>query len=232
LIAVFYLLDRKNFLRAPARVREAQTASETWKIRGWMNAGLLAAVQAALLLPTGWREGVLASAAWTSWKFTPRPIHEANDFTLDPIKEVGWLFAGLFLTMLPALELLRAHAANTGLSEPIHFFWATGFLSAILDNAPTYLAFLSAACGLHELDLQKNALKFALDHGPLLKAISTGAVFFGALTYIGNGPNLMVKHIAQQHKAATPSFGTYIWKYSLPVLLPILCVISILFFYR
>jgi Na+/H+ antiporter NhaD/arsenite permease-like protein len=230
LLAVFYFLDRRNFLRAPQSIRDEQTATETWKVSGWRNIALLAAVQGGLLLPDGWREAGFVGIALAAWRITPRHIHEANDFDLHPLREVAWLFAGLFATMLPALDLLQIHAGDLGLREPLHFYWATGLLSAVLDNAPTYLAFLSAAFGLAGLDLQTDMATFHRDHAQMLRAISTGAVFFGAMTYLGNGPNLMVKQIARQQKVSTPSFGAYIWKFSLPVLLPLLALIGALFF--
>lgn len=229
LITIFYIFDHRNFLRAPQIVRDEQTARETWKISGWRNVLLLSGIQAALMLPAGFREAAFAGAALIAWRTTPRQIHDANDFDTHPLREVAWLFAGLFVTMLPALELLHAHAATLGLREPLAFYWATGVLSAVLDNAPTYLAFLSAACGLVGLDVQTDAPQFALAHAPTLTAISTAAVFFGALTYIGNGPNLMVKQIARHQKVNTPSFTAYIWKFSIPILLPLLALLSMAF---
>jgi Na+/H+ antiporter NhaD/arsenite permease-like protein len=230
LLLIFYAWDRKNFLRAPAIVREKQTSSETWKIRGWRNVALLGLIQTGLLLPPGWREAGFGAAAFAAWWWTPRPIHEANDFEMSPLREVAWLFAGIFATMLPALDLLQANAGSLGLSHPHHFYWATGVLSSVLDNAPTYLAFLSAASGLSDLDLRTDALRFAMEQTQTLAAISTGAVFFGAVTYLGNGPNLMVNHIARQQKVNSPSFTAYILRFSLPVLLPLLALVGLLFF--
>ena len=230
LLAVFLLLDRRNFLRAPAQVREQQTREEVWQVDGLWNLLLVACVLGGILLPFGWREALMLSAAGASWRWTPKRIHEANTFDFAPIREVAWLFAGIFLTMLPALEILGAHAEALGLRSPLQFFWWTGALSGVLDNAPTYLAFLSTAFGLAGLELDSDMPAFLDGHAPLLRAVSLGAVFFGALTYIGNGPNLMVKKIADQQRVHTPSFLGYVARFSLPVLLPVFGLIGLLCF--
>jgi Na+/H+ antiporter NhaD/arsenite permease-like protein len=230
LLAVFLLLDRRNFLRAPAQVREQQTREEVWQVDGLWNLLLVACVLGGILLPFGWREALMLSAAGASWRWTPKRIHEANAFDFAPIREVAWLFAGIFLTMLPALEILGAHSEALGLRSPLQFFWWTGALSGVLDNAPTYLAFLSTAFGLAGLDLGSDMPAFLEGHAPLLRAVSLGAVFFGALTYIGNGPNLMVKKIADQQRVHTPSFLGYVARFSLPVLLPVFGLIGLLCF--
>ncbi len=230
LLAVFLLLDRRNFLRAPAQVREQQTREEVWQVDGLWNLLLVACVLGGILLPFGWREALMLSAAGASWGWTPKRIHEANAFDFAPIREVAWLFAGIFLTMLPALEILGAHAEALDLRSPLQFFWWTGALSGVLDNAPTYLAFLSTAFGLAGLELDSDMPAFLDGHAPLLRAVSLGAVFFGALTYIGNGPNLMVKKIADQQRVHTPSFLGYVARFSLPVLLPVFGLISLLCF--
>ena len=230
LLAIFLFLDRRNFLRAPALVREAQTREEHWQFEGLRNLPLLAVTLCGLALPFGWREAVLLAAAGVSWRWTPPHIHEANHFDFAPLKEVAWLFAGIFLTMLPALELLGAQSETFGLHTPMQFFFWTGVLSGVLDNAPTYLAFLSAAFGVAGLDLPADMPAFLSGHAPLLRAISLGAVFFGAMTYIGNGPNLMVKKIADQQRIATPSFLEYLAFYSIPLLLPLFGLVGLLCF--
>ena len=230
LLAVFFLLDRRNFLRAPVQVRLAQTREETWQCEGLWNLLLVACVLGGILLPFGWREALMLSAAGASWRWTPKRIHDANDFDFAPIKEVAWLFAGIFLTMPPALEILGVHAGALGLRTPLQFFWWTGALSGVLDNAPTYLAFLSTAFGLSGLDLDVDMPSFLQQQAPLLRAISLGAVFFGAMTYIGNGPNLMVKKIADQQRVHTPSFLGYVARFSLPVLLPVFGLVGVLCF--
>jgi len=174
----------------------------------------------------------MVAAALASWFLTPKEIHNANDFTLEPIKEVAWLFLGIFATMIPALEYLQAHASALPLHSDMGFYWGTGLLSGILDNAPTYLAFLAAAFGKAGLDLDTGMPAFLRYHGTTLVAISVGAVFFGAMTYIGNGPNFMVKAIAERAKVKTPGFFGYILRYAVPILLPVLFIVGILFFSR
>jgi Na+/H+ antiporter NhaD/arsenite permease-like protein len=134
--------------------------------------------------------------------------------------------------MVPALQVLGANTSSLGLSSSMQFFWWTGALSGLLDNAPTYLAFLAAAFGVAGLNLDSDMSQFVQQQAELLKAISLGAVFFGAMTYIGNGPNLMVKKIADQQKVHTPSFMTYVMRFSVPVLVPVFALVGILFFSR
>jgi len=231
---VFYLIDRENFLRAPKEVRLEQTAEETWKIEGLGNLLPLGAILGAVFLPTPWREIVMVLAALASWLLTPGPIHEKNDFTLAPAKEVAWLFLGIFTTMMPALDYLEHHATGMASSfgmGPAHFYYATGLLSSVLDNAPTYLAFLSVELGLQggTLGNPHDVLCIAENDPVLLIAISLGAVFFGAMTYIGNGPNFMVKSIAERADVHCPSFFGYILRYAMPILLPVLALVGWVF---
>ena len=233
LIAIFAVFDRANFLRAPKKVRDAETAHETWTFRGMHNLAFLAVILfAVLMLPLGWREFAMAAAALGSWFTTKRDIHEANDFAWEPVKEVAWLFIGIFITMTPALHYLQANPPP--LVSAHAYYWATGALSAALDNAPTYLAFLATALGQQHLAMENVAdiHTFASSHAGTLEAISLGAVFFGAMTYIGNGPNFMVKAIAEHAKVKTPSFLGYVVRFALPILLPFLALIGILFFSR
>ena len=233
LIAIFYFVDRANFLRAPRDVREKETAHEEWIFRGLGNLVFLALILFAVLrLPMWWREGAMLVAALGSWFTTPRGVHEMNHFDFEPLKEVAWLFAGIFATMTPALAFLQA--SPPPLSSDLSYYWATGALSGVLDNAPTYLAFLATALGQQHLTLSDPAhvLTFANTHAGTLEAISLGAVFFGAMTYIGNGPNFMVKAIAEHSKVHTPTFLGSILRYALPILLPFLILIGILFFSR
>lgn len=236
LLAVFYVADRINIRKAPREVMEEQTAHEEWRFDGMHNMIFIAIILAAVLynktLPFLVPEAIMALAAAASFYFTPQPVHEANDFTFAPIKEVAWLFLGIFATMVPALDYLGTHAAALGIETPLQFYYSTGFLSSFLDNAPTYLTFLSAQMGLHHMDMD-NPLEVAeaVARFPIeILAISLGAVFFGAMTYIGNGPNLMVKSIADHSNVRTPHFFAYIFRYALPILLPILILVSIFFF--
>jgi Na+/H+ antiporter NhaD/arsenite permease-like protein len=163
---------------------------------------------------------------------TKEALHE-NEFTFAPIKEVGFLFVGIFATMVPALDLLEKHAGDLGIKTATQFYWGAGALSSVLDNAPTYLNFLTAAFGLKGLSLENPADVTAFLADPVLckylVAVSLGAVFFGANTYIGNGPNFMVKSIAESAGVKCPSFFGYVLKYSLPILIPIFALVAWLF---
>ncbi len=232
LLAIFYVFDRINFRRAPRTVRDRETARETWRFGGLWNLLFLAVVLGAVFI-NGFpflREAIMIGAAVASYATTPRAVHEANDFTFHPIREVAWLFLGIFATMMPALDYLQTHAATLGLSTEWQFYWGTGLLSGVLDNAPTYLAFLATAFGTAGLDIDTQMPEFLAAHGPLLVAISVAAVFFGAMTYIGNGPNFMVKAIAERARVETPSFFRYLFCYAVPILLPVCFLIGVLFF--
>ncbi len=233
LLLVFYVIDRLNYRRAPVDVRHAQTASEEWCFDGLRNVWLMLVILGALIaVPAGWRELIMIAAALLAYFWTPGPIYKGNDFTFAPLKELGWLFLGIFGTMVPVLEYMERHARDLGLRSDLQFFWFTGLLSGLLDNAPTYLTFLAGALGLEHLRIDHTAevSRFAAEHGHYLVAISLGATCFGALTYIGNGPNLMVKSIADHAKLNPPSFFGFIFKFALPVLLPIFALVSWWFF--
>ena len=234
LVGIFYFIDRENFFRAPRVVRKEETVEERWKLEGLGNLLPLAAILAAVFFQSPVREIMMAAAAFLSWYLTPRLLHEKNAFSFAPIKEVAWLFLGIFGTMVPALDYLEHHApklAETFGLGPVQFYYLTGILSSFLDNAPTYLAFLSVELGLKGGSLSNHAdvLRVAT-HDPIhLIAISLGAVFFGAMTYIGNGPNFMVRSVAGQFDAQPPSFFGYILRYALPILLPVLALVGWLF---
>ena len=156
-------------------------------------------------------------------------MHEANGFDFHPVQEVAVLFAGIFVTMVPVLELLKKNAGSWLGADPGPgmFFWSTGVLSAGLDNAPTYLGFFRALQAVAGTESVPDLL--AHQARPLL-AISLGAVFFGAATYIGNGPNFMIKAIAEQRGARMPSFAGFVLRFALPYLLPVLILVWWLFF--
>jgi Na+/H+ antiporter NhaD/arsenite permease-like protein len=236
IIGIFYAFDRHNFLRASQAIREKETAHETWTFDGLRNLAFLGVILVAVFLrqPPGLSEALMIGAGLGSYFSTPKPIHQANDFNFAPIKEVAWLFVGIFATMVPALDYLEVHAAELGLASELRYFWSTGVLSALLDNAPTYLTFLAAAMGRHNLSLnsREDVTAFLAQHDHELIAISLGAVFFGAMTYIGNGPNFMVKSISEQAKVKTPGFFAYLFKYAVPILLPFFAIVSLLFFSR
>ncbi|NOX89866.1 MAG: sodium:proton antiporter [Calditrichaeota bacterium] len=178
-----------------------------------------------------------------SLKFTKKEIREGNEFDWFPIKEVAYLFAGIFMTIIPALAILQAgeHGAMAGLiravKEPWHYFWITGSLSSFLDNAPTYLTFFNSALG--KLGLTEDQIRAAFAAGTAsaqfpefiryLTAISIGAVFMGANTYIGNAPNFMVKSIAEESGVAMPSFFGYMFKFSIPILIPTFILVTLVF---
>lgn len=236
LLLVFWIADLRNFRKAPRAVSAEMTAHEEWRFDGLHNLVFIAVILAAVLwnqaLPLFVPELLMVAAAVASYLTTAQRVHASNEFSFAPIKEVSWLFLGIFATMVPALDYLGKHAGDLGITTPLQFYFATGVLSSLLDNAPTYLTFLSAEMGLHHLDINNraNVLTEVTEHPLALLAISLGAVFFGAATYIGNGPNLMVKAIADQAKVHTPDFFAYIYKYSLPILLPILVLVGLLFF--
>jgi Na+/H+ antiporter NhaD/arsenite permease-like protein len=233
LLALFYVLDDRNFMRAPAPVRMRETAHEIFRLQGGANFAWLAVVLVAVFInePVGLRELLMLVAASCSYRTTPQTIHAANHFSFAPVKEVAWLFLGIFVTMVPALDYLQLHATQLGLRTPLQFYWLSGLLSTVLDNAPTYLAFLAAAFGIKGmlLDRSVDVARFVSEHGDYLLAISLGSVFFGAITYIGNAPNFMVKAIAERDDVAVPSFIGYVVKFAAPILLPILALVGWLF---
>ena len=173
------------------------------------------------------REIALLVIIILSLKTTGREVREANHFSWEPIAEVAILFVGIFTTMTPALLYLNVHAPSLGLTEPWQFYYSTGVLSSFLDNAPTAVAFHTVASGL---PIAEGVATVAGIPEVLLKVISLGAVFFGAMTYIGNGPNFMVKAIAEQEGVEMPSFFGYMVKFSLVVLLPVYVLMQLIFF--
>ncbi len=203
-------------------------------IGGGINVLFLAGILAAVLvqspvlagdyrLERPWPSVIMAAMALLSWLFTSRSVREHNHYSWEPIVEVAILFAGIFVTMVPALALLSRHSDDLGVSEPWHYFWLTGILSSWLDNAPTYLAFTALAAGDQPL------ASLSLNQPLVLQAISAGAVFMGANTYIGNGPNFMVKSMAEGMGYAMPSFFGYL-VYSTLILLPVFALATWLFF--
>ncbi len=186
--------------------------------------------------PDGLQEIFLILLGTASYLTTSKKIHQDNRFGFAPINEVAILFAGIFVTMTPALLILNANGDQLGIDRPWKFFWASGALSSFLDNAPTYLTFASAACGLNNISTSEPrylAAFLALPAGTrapeILAAISCGSVFMGANTYIGNGPNFMVKAIAEENGVPMPSFFGYM-AYAGCVLIPIFIVVTLVFF--
>ncbi len=259
LLVFFYLYDIRNKadyakMRGDEEVPEPVTGKVS--LKGQRNFFWLAIVVAAVFLDPNvfdWvpgieyhgakfsylREIIMFLAALGAVRFSDLQAIQGNDFSFEPIREVAFLFIGIFFTMMPALELVSEFAQSeqgSKLINPSNLYWGTGILSGFLDNAPTYVNFLTAAMASVGADVNKipEVVAFANNEYPDsmldLMAISLGAVFFGAFTYIGNGPNFMVKSIAEQVGIKMPSFFSYIIKYSIPILLPILFIIWLIFF--
>jgi Na+/H+ antiporter NhaD/arsenite permease-like protein len=240
----FWVFDRWSYARAPHEIRARIAAPDEWRFKGGVNVLLLFAVIGAVFLPERFlvRELVMLAAAVASHRLTPPSAHQENEFSFGPIKEVAFLFFGIFLTMMPALGYLDQHGKEFGFTKPNHYYFASGSLSAVLDNAPTYLNFLQlaeaslveqapvggGAADQDESDHRRVAV--LLERFPkFVTAVSLGAVFFGAMTYIGNGPNFMVKAIAESARVKVPTFFGYILRFSLPILLPILVASGLIF---
>lgn len=186
--------------------------------------------------PWGISEGLMLIVALICYAFTTREIRQKNRFGFGPIIEVAILFIGIFSTMIPALAILNVTGKNLGIETPAQFFWATGLLSSFLDNAPTYLTFAVTACGIHGINAEEGRylaefLKLPVESGAvqILAAISCGSVFMGANTYIGNGPNFMVKAIAEENNVRMPGFFGYM-AYSMAILIPIFVIVTFVFF--
>lgn len=246
-LAIFVAIDIWFARREPAVRHDAR---EPLRLHGIVNLPLIACIIGAILLSAAWtpgvagtiagttvewqnlaRDGLLILIALASLRLTPDEHRAANDFTWEPIREVAKLFAGIFVCIIPVLAMLDAGRAGpfaclldtvttpSGGHHEAAFFWLTGMLSAFLDNAPTYLVFFELAGG--------DAAALMSAHAPTLAAISMGAVYMGALTYIGNAPNFMVYAIATERGVKMPSFfGYMLW--SCAVLLPILALLTVL----
>jgi Na+/H+ antiporter NhaD/arsenite permease-like protein len=240
-LAIFVIWDAIALRREI--VPPAPPASpEPFRIEGKVNLMLLAGIMVGVLVEEDWLPGrlgrlwgvlggeaLMLTMAVLSLRLTPREFRAANQFTWAPITEVAILFAGIFVTMVPALQLLELHGSSLGLTTPRQFFWVTGLLSSALDNAPTYLAITTTAAGSNDFALLVNNQVPGLDGPAVLRAISCGAVFLGALTYVGNGPNFMVKAIAEQAGYRPPSFFGYTLHAAL-ILGPVYLLLSLVFF--
>jgi Na+/H+ antiporter NhaD/arsenite permease-like protein len=225
LLIVYFVWDSLQYRREPRATRRLdRTQIEPLRIRGSVNAIWLAGVVAAVaFLHEPAREVAILALAAISWWRTPREIRRANQFTAYPMVEVAVLFLGIFLTIIPALELLHVRGGELGVRAPWQFFWTTGALSSFLDNAPTYLTLLALA-----QSLRLPAEVVGVPH-VILAAISVGAVAMGANSYIGNAPNFMVKAIAEAASVRMPSFFGYM-AYSGTVLIPLFVAVTFLFF--
>ena len=247
-LIVYYFIDLRLYkMEGKTDIQQDERIRIPFQITGRRNFFLLGGVIAAvcLLVPNQLipftsiavpnyflREIVLLGLAGLSLKVTPLRIHKANGFGFGPILEVAFLFIGIFITMQPPIEILRIQGASLGVTTPMHFFWASGLLSSFLDNAPTYAVFFelagvipsNGADVLHNVSTGSGQISAAL-----LLAISAGSVFMGANTYIGNGPNFMVKSIAEERGVPMPGFFGYM-AYSAAILIPLYGVLTLLFF--
>jgi Na+/H+ antiporter NhaD/arsenite permease-like protein len=240
LLVIFNFYDQYIFLQDDLAVHGALAEKvqprRRVQIEGGLNFLFLAGVMAAAILsgyfawPRGIQESIMILMAVLSWYTTPKSVHHANHFHFAAIAEVAALFLGIFVTMIPALEILNARAAAMNLRTPWHYFWLSGSLSSFLDNAPTYLTFTAMASGIVGSSAENLKGLLGSELGTLLlRAVSCGSVFMGANSYIGNGPNFMVKSIAEHHKVKMPSFGGYLL-YSGSILIPLFIVLTFIFF--
>ncbi len=231
LILIFFIWDSLSYAReTPAAIMKDIGSQEPLSLAGRRNLIFLAAVVVTIFfkVPAPFREFILMAMTLLSVLLTSEVIRAGNKFTYYPIIEVAILFAGIFITMVPLLDLLRAKGAALGIMRPWQFFWVTGGLSSFLDNAPTYLALSSLAQSVTSATNLPGAVVAGVRED-LLLAISCGAVFMGANTYIGNGPNFMVKSIAEEQGFKVPHFFEYMF-YSGIVLIPLFILLTFLFF--
>ena len=253
LLGVFLIWDTIAIRREASTLAEAESletpvSPEKFGIAGLHNFLGLAGIVAIIYSsgqgfgngghpwPFGIQEGLMAAVTILMYLTTSKVIRDKNRFGFGPIIEVAVLFAGIFVTMIPALAILNVQGKSLGIQTPAQFFWASGILSSFLDNAPTYLTFAVAACGIFDVNADSGRylaellkLPAATGAAQILAAISCGAVFMGANTYIGNGPNFMVKAIAEENNVRMPGFFGYM-AYSGCVLIPIFVVVTFLFF--
>jgi Na+/H+ antiporter NhaD/arsenite permease-like protein len=252
LLIIFFAMDTYYYGKELIPVTDIDN-SEKLGLKGSLNLILLLGVIGGVLLSGFWKPGIhieiyyvqlelqnivrdflLLGLTYLSWIKTSHLIRKANEYTWFPIIEVAKLFSAIFITIIPAIAILKAgengvlsnivSSVSDGDGNPINYmyFWATGILSSFLDNAPTYLVFFNTAGG--------NPITLMGEMSETLLAISAGAVFMGANTYIGNAPNFMVKSISESSGIEMPSFFGYLLKWSIPILLPLLIVVSYLFF--
>ena len=236
LLVIFNLWDQwalnRDEKELPGSQHEEVLIHEPLRITGGVETLVLLGIIVTIVLAGS--PLVIVALALVGYFAGSQDRRTKNVFSFGPIIEVAVLFAGIFATMAPVLEMLNAWAQRPGfeLTKPIHFFWASGALSSVLDNAPTYLAFAASAAGLQGVaphGAYIGTLALNPEAAKLLAAISTGSVFMGANTYIGNAPNFMVKAIAEENGVKMPSFFGYL-AYSVGILLPLFVLVSVAFF--
>jgi Na+/H+ antiporter NhaD/arsenite permease-like protein len=256
LLVIYFFIDTYHYRKEGAKAPAEDGVKQPLKIEGMQNfiflAGIIGSVLMSGMVDWGevntfgvhravqdWvRDGLLILMGILSLVATSVRLREDNDFTWFPIVEVACLFIGIFITMIPCLLILKAGPDGAlaflvnGVTQPIHYFWVTGALSAFLDNAPTYLTFFNTALGSFYAGMPEAAAVPLLmtENAVYLKAISAGAVFFGACSYIGNAPNFMVRSISEEAGTTMPSFFGYMLKYSLIYLIPTFVVVTLIFF--
>ena len=256
LLVIYFFLDTYHYRKEGATAPEENDVKQPLKLEGTHNFIFLAGVVGSVLMSgmVDWgeintfgvhravqdwaRDALLIIMGILSLVTTQVSLREDNDFTWFPIIEVAYLFIGIFITMIPCLLILKAGSQGAlaflvnGVTQPFHYFWVTGTLSSFLDNAPTYLTFFNTALGSFYAGMaEADAVPLLMtDNAIYLKAISTGAVFFGACSYIGNAPNFMVRSISEEAGTPMPSFFGYILKYSLIFLIPTFVVVHLVFF--
>jgi Na+/H+ antiporter NhaD/arsenite permease-like protein len=242
LLVVYYAFDTYFYKKeAVIDLWDDEIQRQPLRLKGWVNILWLGGIVVCVatishereFLETGWtpfpflREICMMLLAALSLLTTPRRVREDNGFNYAAILEVAALFVGVFITMQVPIEVLQIYGSELGLTAPWQFFWAAGSLSSFLDNAPTYVVFFETARSLPTpagVDLSATVIEPSL-----LVGISLGAVFMGSMTYIGNGPNFMVKAIAEESGVKMPSFFGYMFKYSIPVLIPLFLIVTFLF---
>jgi Na+/H+ antiporter NhaD/arsenite permease-like protein len=256
LLVIYFIIDSYYYRREAAAPPKNEADKAPLKIEGLHNFIFLAGIVGSVLMSgmVDWghvntlgvhravqdwvRDGLLIAMGLLSLVTTPIRVREDNEFTWFPIIEVGYLFIGIFITMIPCLLILKAGAHGAlaflinGVTRPLHYFWAAGALSSFLDNAPTYLTFFSTALGSFYSGMtEPQAVPLLMaDKAIYLEAISAGAVFFGACSYIGNAPNFMVRSISEEAGTPMPSFFGYIAKYTLIFLIPSFVLVTLIFF--
>lgn len=245
LLIVFFIWDTvviHREARSPAEEAALETPASpvAFGIDGLHNflglAGIVAIIYGAGqgAWPFGVQEGLMVATALACYLMTKPEIRVMNRFGFAPIVEVAVVFAGIFITMIPALAFLNVKGKSLGIETPAQYFWASGLLSSLLDNAPTYLTFAVTGCGIRGINTEDGRylaefIKLGPQAAEILAAISCGAVFMGANTYIGNGPNFMVKAIAEENNVRMPGFFGYM-AYSGCVLIPTFVIVTFVFF--
>ena len=256
LLVIYFILDTYHYRREGVSAPEEEGVKEPLKLDGIRNFLFLGGIVGAVLMSgiVDWgeintlgihrsiqdwvRDSLLILMGILSLVTTPIKIRDDNDFTWFPIIEVAYLFIGIFITMIPCLLILKAGSQGAlafltnGVTLPVHYFWVTGTLSSFLDNAPTYLTFFNSALGAFYSGMpEAQAVPLLMTENAIyLKAISAGAVFFGACSYIGNAPNFMVRSISEEAGTPMPSFFGYILKYALIFLIPTFVIVTLVFF--